>query len=297
MLALLGRSPKKAASGPRPRAQLGVEQLETRYCPSGLQILSFAATPENNGKWVDLHGTVSDSNLASVSITFSGVASGVTTTDANGAFDCQVVASGLGVVSASALDLDGVTASANSSVTDTAPTLTMNLAYGANKTVILSGKVTDAQAGGMVVTFSGVVNGTATTDANGNYSVTLTPTALGQITATTTDIWGLTSASATATVANSAPTITLAATQRGNMWTFSGRVTDEYAPGLVVTFSGPGAINGRTTTVASDGTFTLSVMLTSNDAGWVTATVTDWWGLAADAQYFLPKHGNGGGGG
>jgi hypothetical protein len=274
-----------------------VEQLETRYCPSGLQILTFTATPDNNGKTVDLHGTVSDSNLASVSITFSGVAAGTTTTNANGVFDLHVVASGLGVVSASGMDLDGVTASANASVTDTAPALTMNLAYGANKTVILSGKVTDAQAGGMVVTFSGVVSGTATTDANGNYSVTLTPTALGQITATTTDVWGLTSSAATVTVTNTAPTITLTAVQHGNIWTFSGRVTDEYAPGLVVTFSGPGAINGQTTTVNTDGTFSLCVMLTSSDAGWVTASVTDWWGLAATAQYFLPKHGNGGGGG
>jgi len=297
MLALLSRSPKKAASGPRHRAQLGVEQLETRYCPSGLQILTFTATPDNNGKSVDLHGTVSDSTLASVSIAFSGVAAGATTTDANGVFDLHVVASGLGVVSASGLDLDGATASANASVTDTAPALTMNLACGANKTVILSGKVTDAQAGGVVVTFSGVVSGTATTDANGNYSVTLTPTALGQITATTTDVWGLTSSSVMATVSNTAPTITLTAVQHGNTWTFSGHVTDEYAAGLVVTFSGPGAINGRTTTVACDGTYSLSVMLTSSDVGWVTATVTDWWGLAADAQYFLPKHGTGGGGG
>jgi large repetitive protein len=295
MLAMLTRSPKKAASSLRRHAHPGVEQLETRYCPSSLQILSFTATPENSGKWVDLHGTISDPNPASVAITFSGVASGTAYANASGTFDLEVVASSLGVVSASGMDLSGSTASANATVTDVAPTLTMNLAYGANKTVILSGKVTDAQAGGMVVTFSGVATGTTTTDANGNYSVTLTPTALGQITATTTDVWGLSSAAASVTVTNTAPTITLVATQHGNIWTFSGHVTDDYATGLVVTFSGPADINGKTAVVGGDGNFSLTVVLSPNDAGWITATVTDWWGIAAEAQFCMPSQKTGGG--
>jgi hypothetical protein len=299
MLALLTQSPKKTATSPRKHARLGVEQLETRFCPSGLQFTNFAVVPDNNSKWVDLSGTVTDSNPSSVTVTFGGVVSGSTHADATGHFDVHLLASGLGAVTASGVDQDAASASAYATVAATAPSLTLNLAYGPNRTVTLSGKVTDAQPNGLVVTFAGVVTGSATADANGNFSVTLTPSALGQITATTTDVWGLNSAAASVTVVNSAPTITLTATQLGNIWTFSGHVSDEYAPGLTVKFGGPSDISGRTVTVGSDGNFSLTIMLSAKDTGFVTATVIDWWGLAAEADFALPTShgGNGGGGG
>jgi hypothetical protein len=297
MLALLTRSPKKTVSSPRNRARLGVEQLETRFCPSGLQFLSFTAAPMNSGKLVDLHGSIADSNPSSVAITFSGVAAGSTHADANGNFDLQVTAASLGAVAASGADQDGTTASRSATVSASAPSLTLNLAYGTGKQVTLSGKVTDAQPGGLVVTFTGVVGGTTTTDGNGNYSVTLTASSLGQISATTQDVWALNSAAASVTVSDVGPTITIFGSQRGNIWTFSGHVTGNFAPGSVVTFSGPADINGKTATIGSDGSYSLSVMLSSSDVGWVTASVTDIWGLAADAEFCLPVSTKPGGGG
>jgi hypothetical protein len=295
MLALRSWSPKTSRATPRNRSRLGVEQLETRYCPSGLQFMGFCATPENNYKWVDLQGMISDPNPTSVVISFGGVVSGSVNPDANGHFFLAKSASGLGTVNANATDQAGLTASASATVTANAPSLTMYRTYGPNRQVTLSGMVTDAQPGGLTVAFSGVVSGTTTTKADGSYSVTLTATALGSITATTQDVWGLNSAAATVMVSNSAPTITLSASQVGSIWTFSGRVSDEYAAGLVVTFSGPSDINGKTATVQSDGTFSLTLTLSSSDTGWITASVTDWWGLSSQAEVALALQPNGGG--
>jgi hypothetical protein len=134
MLALLTQSPKKTATSPRKHARLGVEQLETRFCPSGLQFTNFAVVPDNNSKWVDLSGTVTDSNPSSVTVTFGGVVSGSTHADATGHFDVHLLASGLGAVTASGVDQDAASASAYATVAATAPSLTLNLAYGPNRT-------------------------------------------------------------------------------------------------------------------------------------------------------------------
>jgi hypothetical protein len=274
----------------RSRARLGVEQLETRDCPSALSFMYFGATVPNVGKQVELRGMVSDSNPASVQVNFTGVAIASVYADANGFFDVKTTASGLGTVNASAIDGSGNVAGASSQVTDVAPSLSLTLAYGANRQVTVSGHVTDAQPGGMTVTFSGVAAGSVVTNADGSFSQTFTPTALGTITATTQDVWGLTSAAAQVNVTNSAPTITLFANNvSGNVWTFSGRVTDEYAPGLTVTFSGPASVNGKTATVRADGTFSLVVTLQPGESGWVYATTTDWWGIESNiAAFCLP---------
>jgi hypothetical protein len=288
MLALLTRSPKTAVRSPRNRARLGVEHLETRFCPSVTTTFGFTATAMNVGKWIDLQGMVSDPHPTTVVVTFSGVASGSVNPDASGHFDLQTIASGLGVVTATEMSQSGFSSSANATLSVSAPSLTMSLANGPNRQVTLSGKVTDAQPGGLVVTFAGAASGSTTTNADGSYSVTLTATALGQITATTQDVWGLNSAAVSVTVSNAAPTITLSGSQVGNVWTFSGRVTDECPAGLVVVFSGPADLAGQKATVQSDGTYSLTIMLSSCDTGIVTATVTDWWGLAAVAQFALP---------
>jgi hypothetical protein len=275
------------------RARLGVERLETRDCPSGLSFMNFGVSVLNVGKQVELRGMVSDSNPTSVQINFTGVAIGSVYADTNGYFDVKTTASGLGTVNASAIDSVGSVAGASGQVTDVAPTMMLYFAYGANKQVTLSGKVTDAQPGGMTVNFSGVATGSVITNPDGSFSKTLTATALGTITASTQDVWGLTSAAAQVNVTNSAPTITLAASNvSGNFWTFSGKVTDEYAPGLVVTFSSTmPEVNGKTAVVQADGTFLLAVQLQPGESGWVYATTTDWWGVESNiAAFCLTSH-------
>jgi hypothetical protein len=167
---------------------------------------------------------------------------------------------------------------------DCPSTLTLSLSYGPQHQVVLSGNVSGAANGAdQAVSFSGVVSGTAYTDANGNYSATLVAQSLGNVSAQTAD--GLSNV-AQAKVSNVAPVINnfIAACSAANFWTVSGNVVDEYPPGLIVTLGGSvNSLYGATTTVQSDGTFSYTKQLnnTSGDNGVVTAQVTDWWGLTS----------------
>src|SRR6266851_6738847 len=154
MFGLLDQSLRQPGLSRR-RARLGVEQLETRDCPSGLSFMNFGVSVLNVGKQVELRGMVSDSNPASVQVNFTGVAVGSVYADATGYFDVKTTASGLGMVNASAIDGGGNVAGASSQVTDVAPSLMLYLTYGANRQVTVSGRVSDAQPGGMIVYFGG----------------------------------------------------------------------------------------------------------------------------------------------
>jgi hypothetical protein len=135
---------------------------------------------------------------------------------------------------------------------------------------------------GLTVQLTGAASGTATTDANGNFSVTLTATALATIYASTTD--GL-SNTASVLLADVAPTISnFAFTEdSSNLYVFSGTVTGNNA-GEVVTLGGMvAATDGQVLPVSSTGYFSLAIQLTgaSND-GSITAQATDWWGLTSN---------------
>jgi hypothetical protein len=119
----------------------------------------------------------------------------------------------------------------------------------------------------------------------------LPATVLGDITATVTGSDGVTHASATASLTDSPPVISnFTATSNGrNIWTFGGTVSAQYAPGLVVTFSGgPAAINGQTAVVQANGTFSLTVQISSSTSGSANISaqvVSDWWGEASNVSF------------
>lgn len=184
--------------------------------------------------------------------------------------------------------------------TAVATSITLNVAYGTGHTVILSGQVTDVSPAGLVVTFAGVVSGQATTDNNGNYQTTLTASALGDLSATVTGSDGVSQAVATATLQNAAPVISNFSAINGgnNIWTFTGTVSDEYAKGLTVTFSGgPSSMAGLTATVSADGTFSVTVRISSSTSGAATIgaqILSDWWGAASNITYtFITWTGSG----
>ncbi len=159
--------------------------------------------------------------------------------------------------------------------------VSLTLTYGPQHTATLAGKVTDVDAGGRTVTFSGVASGSVTTNPDGTFSFGTTVTGLGNIQASTVDLWGLNSNIAQVTYANKAPQITNFTATEGQMrmWTFSGRVVDEYPAGLVVSFGGLTSLQGKTATVAADGTFSVTFQLQAGETGFATAQVTDWWGV------------------
>jgi hypothetical protein len=191
-------------------------------------------------------------------------------------------------ISATAYDEDGAYPATNTqavTVHNVAPTLEMSIAYECERWVTLSGRILDADAAGLTVTFTGKVNASTTTDANGNFSLTAEASALGQIFASTMDMGGLASNIAQVTVTNEAPRIVQfeALFVVGNIWSIRGRVEDESPAGLIITFGGLPSLNGRTAVVQADGTFYVSWEINANESGAVTGVVTDWWGLQGNA--------------
>lgn len=161
-----------------------------------------------------------------------------------------------------------------------APSITLNIAYGSQRMVTLSGQVTDENPGGLTVTFTGVVQGSVVTNPDGTFSIQLEASALGTVEATTIDGGGLWSNTATAEVVSDPPLITDISCTQGasNVFTFRGRVVDESAAGLTIRFAGLNSVEGLTVTVEADGTYCFVVQLQPNEEGTVTAVTYDWWG-------------------
>jgi hypothetical protein len=158
--------------------------------------------------------------------------------------------------------------------------LTLNAAYESQNNVLFSGQLTEApNEAGQTINLTG--NGwstTATTDANGNYSVTVPVGMLGNVTALH---WAGTQADASAVVSVNPPPPSIsgftAIQEPGGFWEFKGTVAGTPDPaGMTITFGGLTAIQGDTATVAADGTFDATFQL-NGETGSVTAMTTDWW--------------------
>jgi len=292
MFGLLSRSRKPVSSPWRNRARLGVERLEMRDCPAAPVITSFSVVPLAN-KMVNLSGTLTDTNPATTWVNFGGQVQGSVQADATGHFSAQTAATGVGTATATATDQAGLTSpSVSAPISVPAPQITLTLTYGTGHQLILSGKVTDNWPNGLTVKISGLVSGTTTTDANGNYSTTLTAnTPNGTIYASTTDSWSLNSNTASVSASNTAPVISNLSASGGGLgyWTITGKVTDEHPEGLVVTFSSTDvpAVNGQKATVQADGTFTLTVIIPSTQSGYIYAQTTDWWGIQSNLDWTI----------
>jgi len=280
MFAWMTRARKRASGRfPAPPARLRVEELESRYCPAApvmtLNVLELARNQ------VQLSGHVTDENPTAVVVTFGGQASGVAVPNSSGDYSVIKPASGLGMITASGTDAEGLTSMpVLMNFTSAVPTLTLSYTWLGDRGVHLTGHVTDEFPGNRTVTFTGAASGSATTNCHGDFAVDLTASQLGPINATVADQWYQTSPAASVTLTNSAPLIQgFTGTNLGSgVWQFTGRVVDEYSPGLVVYFSGLSGLSGLTATVAADGTFSLTVDL-QGQAGTVRCQVTDWWNV------------------
>jgi hypothetical protein len=165
--------------------------------------------------------------------------------------------------------------------------LTMNIAYGSEHMVTLSGQLTGAgNNANQLVKLSGVVSGSTTTDTNGNYTINLKASALGSLTAVATNPQTQqTDAQANATLVDNGPVISnFKAVEEGSVIVFTGKVTDNWDPsGLVVTLGGDPMLNGVTATVNADGTFSVGVPYHQIDYSFTaTAQTTDSWDEASN---------------
>jgi hypothetical protein len=292
MFRWLTRSHCPASRLPRPQGCLSLERLEDRDCLNnpGLMILGFSATALP-GQVGQVSGTVVDDDPASVQLSFSGGVNGTTSAGASGNFSFSMPNASLGTVIAYAVDDENDQCAASTTLEKPLPVVSLQITYGPERSVTLSGSVSDLDPSGRTVKFTGVVTGSATTDANGNFSYTHDASALGAVSATTTDLWGQTSNPATVNVSVAPPKIYGFTATRipgiTNTWTFSGDVNAQSAPFMTVTFSGLPELNGQTTTVAADDSFSDTFNLAVGESGSVTATVTDWWGQTGAASVLV----------
>lgn len=161
--------------------------------------------------------------------------------------------------------------------------LSMNVTYDPNREVTLSGGLfsMSGPVANQTVNFGGVVNGTATTNASGMYSVTLPVSQLGQVTAASAD--GL-SNTMQASLVGGAPTIDrfVAMPQNNGYWMLTGQVIGAPTQGEVVQFDGISAVAGLTCNVNADGTFSTLVLIPNGQGGDVMAGAVDWWGDASN---------------
>ncbi len=172
---------------------------------------------------------------------------------------------------------------------------TISLSVGAvspgSKQISLSGQVADTSSpGGLTVLLSGVVGGTATTDANGNFSATLTASGQGIVYAATSD-----GQSNIVQAAVTDPGTVIdefwASTGSLNVFTFTGHVQGGYQ-GEVVNFSGLKDLDGQSATVDANGGFRFTTQLDGrqDDEGDAYAQATDAWGVQSnEASYWITQ--------
>lgn len=148
-------------------------------------------------KNVTLSGQVTDENPGGLTVTFTGQYQGTVVTNADGTFSVTVTAAGLGTISASTVDTQGLSSNvAFVSVISFAPQITeASCTEGIDHIWTFRGKVLDESAPNLVIHFGGlnsVENQTVTVEADGwfCYIVQLQPNEDGTVTADTTDWWG-----------------------------------------------------------------------------------------------------------
>jgi hypothetical protein len=267
--------------------RLRIDELEERCCPAPSHVTLNALVQPRH--MVQLSGTVSGGLVAGLQVQFTGTVAGVTTTDTNGNFSYTTSNASLGTVYAVGLNNgQQSTDTAQATIAVAAPALSLSISYGTQHNVTLSGRLTDLDAGNQSISISGVAAGTPVTDCSGNFSLTTTASALGEVDATETDVWGQASNTATVMVSDTAPVIQNFAVIHGigDTWIFQGSVVAGHAEGLVVTFGGDPAIAGRTATVRADGNFSVTLTLPPGAYFTASAITTDWWGLDSNPVYY-----------
>lgn len=155
------------------------------------------------GQRYRIYGQVADNTPASCAVTISGAASGVASCDAQGNFDTTLDVATPGLITAVASDGAMQSGQTNDTLVNNAPTVSDVMAVqGPGNTWTFSGTVSDEVPAGIIVSLEGPpgVNGqTATVNADGTFSVTVTlaPGTSGYVTATATDQYGETGSAMT----------------------------------------------------------------------------------------------------
>lgn len=219
----------KTRSAPSRRSvRLGLEGLETRYCPSTLYPDPMMMPPPatapaapatapsgtiasttsitlclayGTGHTVILSGHVTDPNPGGLAVHFGGVVNGQTVTDVNGNYQVSLTASSLGTIGAWVIGSQGgMPVYANASLTNIASVISnFTASEGASNIWTFTGTVTDEHAAGLTVSFMSAIPAlmgkTATVQADGTFSLTVQLNAIdaGMVMVSCMDWWNLNS--------------------------------------------------------------------------------------------------------
>jgi hypothetical protein len=161
--------------------------------------------------------------------------------------------------------------------------LNLQFTYQPNRQVLFTGGVSNTQnPGGQTIQFSGAVDGTATTAANGSFSATLKANSLGAVNVTSVSQPCNT---VTVTLAAGQPVISnFQAVNEGNgVWLFTGTVTGAPTQGETVDFGGIAPLVGQSTTVSGSGSFRFYAVVPGGQGGMAWAEAVDRWGDTSNA--------------
>ena len=249
--------------------------------PSAVSVTSAAPSiainvdPAGNSTQVHVWGWVTDENPGGLSVALGGVVSGSVATNSDGSFDAIVSAASLGSITATVSDVWGQTGSGGTELSAAVPSLTLQAAETGNgNQVHVWGTLSAVHPEGMSVSISGVANGTLTPNADGSFDGWFDAAQLGEIYASTVDVWGRSTSTST-TLSSAAPALAIYAAPTGtgrqvHLW---GSIADEASAGLTVSFSG--VANGSIVT-NSDGSF--DCVVDAQSVGTISASTTDRWG-------------------
>ena len=289
-MSLFSRS-KKSSQAPK-TYRPWIDELESRVCPTSLSPSGIGAPPATllpiltlnsqvqPGHVVLLTGNVTgDQNNAGITVTFGGAVTGSAMTDGDGNFSYTTDGAALGVVYAVATDQQMQSVTAQAAVAVDAPALNLSIAYGTRNNVTLTGNLTDIDAAGQTITFTGVVGATVVTDSDGNFTLATVASGLGAIDATETDLWGQ-AGTVEAVVARDAPVIASFGASNGfsTIWVFQGTVTGPNVQGLIIDFGDTPSLEGQSAVVQADGTFSFTCTLAQGENGIASAITSDAWG-------------------
>ncbi|HEV3145133.1 MAG TPA: hypothetical protein VGZ47_14685 [Gemmataceae bacterium] len=299
MLRFIARNRKHSIRNGLHRANLRLERLEGRDCPSPV------LTGVNSrliGSTLVVTGRVQDTNPTSDTVAVSGIASGsVRFLDSQGDFEF-ISSSGISAgwlrLTATGTDSSGGDIEnyyVNADTGHAAPYISITgITYHHQRSITITGEVIAENPAGLTITISGVASGAATTDSNGNFSATLTASALGNVNAQTSDANGQSNV-ATELLSAPAPVIdeVIISEAPGNSFTISGHVTCPDPQGLTVTLGGDvPALAGQQVTVDANGWFHITVTVPPGQNGTVTAQTTDWWGQQSNVATDTLIHSN-----
>ncbi len=171
------------------------------------------------------------------------------------------------------------------------PQLDFQIVYGFRNEVSITGKVENLQGVPALVTFRGPVNQQVLTDPNGAFRLDAPATFAGEIKIKAVTLSGKSSAVLGHQIASTPPRILdfRAIHEHNNIWTFEGRVEDEHARGLIVTFGGIRSLQGQTAEVTYTGRFYLTLRLNPGEEGTAWARTTDWFKLNSDTRLSIVR--------